>query len=67
MPVNTAAPPLHRFAPLVRYRRLPNGQFLLYGVGWNEKDDGGAAVMNKDESDPELEKGDWVWPSYPPK
>jgi hypothetical protein len=49
----------------LRYRLSPSGQFLLYGVGWNEKDDGGLVVMNKDESDTDPEKGDWVWPSYP--
>ncbi|MEY2427823.1 MAG: hypothetical protein QOJ40_708 [Verrucomicrobiota bacterium] len=51
----------------LRYRLLPNGQFLLYGVGWNEKDDGGVVVMNKDESDTDPERGDWVWPAYPLK
>jgi hypothetical protein len=36
------------------YRRTPDGQFLLYAVGWNATDDGGAP--GKD--------GDWVW-EYP--
>lgn len=31
------------------YHRLENGTFLLYAVGWDEKDNGGT-------------KADWVWP-----
>jgi hypothetical protein len=38
----------------LHYRRTDDGKFLLYSVGWNEKDDGG-----KGSSD--LTKGDWVW------
>jgi hypothetical protein len=30
------------------------GNFLLYSVGWNEKEDDGL---------PEKENGDWVWPT----
>jgi hypothetical protein len=37
------------------------GGFVLYSVGWNETDDGGQAVLDKDGR-PELDKGDWVWP-----
>jgi hypothetical protein len=48
----------------MNYRLLSDGQFLLYGVGWNEKDDGGVIVMNKDESDFDPDRGDWVWPAY---
>jgi hypothetical protein len=43
-----------------KYRRNADGQFVLYSVGWNEKDDGGI-------SGPQLfdeKAGDWVW-SYP--
>ena len=38
------------------------GQFILYSVGWNEKDDGGEVgkVMNDDK------ECDWVW-EYPRK
>lgn len=49
----------------LKYHRTNDGQFLLYSVGWNEKDDGGAIVMEggkKTEIDPK--KGDWVWPNY---
>jgi hypothetical protein len=43
-----------------KYRRSADGRFVLYSVGWNEKDDGG-------NSGPQLfdeNEGDWVW-SYP--
>jgi hypothetical protein len=45
-----------------KYRRTDDGQFILYSVGWNEKDDGG--VPGKTLFD--LTQGDWVW-SYPGK
>lgn len=51
-------------APFI-YRRAPDGQFILYSVGWNEKDDGGAIVLpgGKDHKR-DLTEGDWVW-KYP--
>jgi len=39
----------------LRYQRKGDG-YLLYSVGWNQKDDGG--VIAKDDRE-----GDWVWPS----
>jgi hypothetical protein len=45
-----------------KYRRTDDGQFILYSVGWNEKDDGG--VPGKTLFDPT--QGDWVW-TYPAK
>ena len=44
---------------------VENGQFILYSVGWNEKDDGGAIVLpgGKDHKR-DLTEGDWVW-KYP--
>ena len=36
------------------YRRTANGRFLLYSIGWNEKDDNGFATQGRD---------DWVWPA----
>ncbi len=52
--------------PLI-YRRKDNGNFLLYSVGWNEKDDGGKmAVIGPQKSQHvDIEQGDWVWPEYP--
>jgi hypothetical protein len=41
-------------APL-KYRREGDG-YILYSVGWNEKDDGG-----KVDEKGELNRGDWVW------
>ncbi len=45
---------------LYKYRRTADGQFVLYSVGWNEKDDGG--VPGKTLFDEK--EGDWVW-QYP--
>lgn len=40
-----------------KYRRTDDGNFLLYSVGWNEKDDGGVpGHLQFDDS-----AGDWVW------
>lgn len=49
----------------MKYRRAANGQFVLYSVGWNEKDDGGKSVLDPHTKAPDLEQGDWVWPAYP--
>jgi hypothetical protein len=43
-----------------KYRRTDDGRFVLYSVGWNEKDDGG--VPGKTLFDDK--EGDWVW-QYP--
>jgi hypothetical protein len=43
-----------------KYRRTDDGRFVLYSVGWNEKDDGG--VPGKTMFDDT--EGDWVW-EYP--
>ena len=43
-----------------KYRRTDDGQFILYSVGWGEKDDGG--VPGKTLFDDK--EGDWVW-QYP--
>lgn len=43
-----------------KYRRTDDGRFVLYSVGWNEKDDGGVpGKVRFDETE-----GDWVW-EYP--
>jgi hypothetical protein len=49
----------------LKYRRTPDGKFLLYSVGWNETDDGGQVALKKGGS-VDQEKGDWVW-QYPAK
>lgn len=50
----------------LKYRRMAGGQFVLYSVGWNEKDDGGVAAARKKGSTPgqDLDQGDWIW-QYP--
>ena len=40
-----------------KYRRTDNGQFVLYSVGWNEKDDGGTPGERLYDS----RDGDWIW------
>ncbi|HVU09385.1 MAG TPA: hypothetical protein VHG89_12655 [Verrucomicrobiae bacterium] len=49
----------------LHYRRTDDGQFILYSVGWNEKDDGGKMSLTKNGSI-DRENGDWVW-QYPTK
>ena len=44
----------------LHYRRMADGKFLLYSIGWNEKDDGGQVALNKGGRE-DLENGDWVW------
>ncbi len=50
----------------LKYRRTADKQFVLYSVGWNEKDDGGVVVIPKGSSQPKYDEGDWVW-RYPQK
>jgi len=38
----------------MKYRRLGTHQFLLYSIGWNDKDDGGVSFTGGKERD-------WVW------
>jgi hypothetical protein len=46
----------------LHYRKISDGRFVLYSVGWNETDDGGIFVFREhstffvDDS-----KSDWVW------
>jgi hypothetical protein len=55
----------------LHYRRTPDGQFVLYSVGWNETDDGGVVIFkkstkNETSDDVDVDQGDWVW-RYPEK
>jgi hypothetical protein len=51
----------------LRYRRLNNGQYALYSVGWNQTDDGGRVAVRTrppeawEESRQIRSEGDWVW------
>lgn len=40
------------------YHRMPEGEFLLYSVGWNQRDEGGWI------GDAKRGGGDWVWPQF---
>jgi len=45
----------------LKYRRADSG-YVLYSVGWNEKDDGGTVVMTTGKTPVvDVLKGDWVW------
>jgi hypothetical protein len=51
----------------LKYRRTGDGQFVLYSIGWNEKDDGGVVVFDKGNAQTvDNSQGDWVW-RYPAK
>ncbi|HVU07676.1 MAG TPA: hypothetical protein VHG89_03940 [Verrucomicrobiae bacterium] len=45
----------------LHYRRTSDGKFLLYSVGWNETDDGGADLSQTKSGSIDYTKGDWVW------
>ena len=51
----------------LKYRLKPDGNFLLYSIGWNEKDDGGAYpgpdinLHGMADWGYQPESGDWVW------
>jgi hypothetical protein len=46
----------------LNYRRTADGQFVLYSVGWNERDDGGVVVFTKGSTPTvDINQGDWVW------
>jgi hypothetical protein len=54
----------------LRYRFDGTNGFVLYSIGWNQKDDGGVVAMTKPASPggkPRLDdkQGDWVWRSKP--
>jgi tetratricopeptide (TPR) repeat protein len=43
------------------YHRTDDGQFVLYSVGWNEKDDGGVVGLSDYGKTLNINIGDWVW------
>ncbi len=47
----------------LHYRPTDDAHFILYSIGWNEKDDGGAVLLTKNGF-VDLDNGDWVW-RYP--
>lgn len=50
----------------LHYERTNDGQFILYSVGWNGRDDGGVVVFRKGGKVVDTDQGDWVW-RYPAK
>ncbi|MBW8864048.1 MAG: hypothetical protein JF609_03815 [Verrucomicrobia bacterium] len=52
----------------LKYRRTSDGRFVLYSIGWNEKDDGGVVVFDQGVRDVignfNRNEGDWDW-QYP--
>jgi len=55
--------PLHyRLDPPSQSSGAAGGQFVLYSVGWNERDDGGVVVLQKGSTpSADISQGDWVW------
>ena len=47
----------------LKYHRTDSGSFVLYSIGWNEKDDGGTVAFSKDGKNVNWKEGDWVWAS----
>ena len=45
----------------LRYHRTGPGEYVLYSVGWNERDDGGVVGTAKEGDPHSLSQGDWVW------
>jgi hypothetical protein len=43
------------------YKPDPKGRYQLYGVGWNQKDDGGKVVFASPKGNLDREMGDLVW------
>lgn len=47
----------------LRYHREGRERYVLYSVGWNEEDDGGAIETKPGHADRrDDQSGDWVWP-----
>jgi hypothetical protein len=44
----------------MRYRLKEDGDFLLYSIGANAKDDGGSSMIEKSFSGT-FKAADWVW------
>jgi hypothetical protein len=45
----------------LKYHRSTEGRYVLYSIGWNEKDDGGTVAMAKSGEGADSNEGDWVW------
>ena len=47
----------------LQYRREAGEKYLLYSVGWNEKNDGGVESPPTKAGSIDYTNGDWVWPN----
>jgi hypothetical protein len=50
----------------LRYKKNMDGTYLIYSIGWNQKDEGGMVALRKGSTpraDPN--RGDWVWQNSP--
>jgi hypothetical protein len=45
----------------LNYRRTPDGQYVLYSVGWDKTDGGGVIGRGKNGQSVDRTTGDWVW------
>jgi hypothetical protein len=45
----------------LKYRRSPDGQYVMYSVGWDETDGGGVIGLGQNGQSVDHTKGDWVW------
>ena len=50
----------------LHYQATQDGLFVLYSIGWNERDDGGTVALTRGKSAADPNGGDWVW-RYPTK
>ncbi len=44
----------------LKYRRTDDGKFLLYSIGWNQKDDDGVPAPDNPARE-DFDSADWVW------
>lgn len=47
----------------LRYHRQPEGGYVLYSIGWNQKDDGGQTAWKSSKKGASVNalEGEWVW------
>ena len=44
-----------------RYHTLAAGGYVVYSIGWNQKDDGGVPGLREYSTSVDIAQGDWVW------
>jgi hypothetical protein len=48
-----------------KYIRGGSDDYILYSVGWDQKDDGGSVVQARSGKEVDTKQGDWVWSVSP--